>query len=128
VQNAVPPQDMGVATSSATFFRQMGGTLGHGGLPLAAVLTVGDRIARRSAPTRQLRLPGALKDPQVLADPTNRRVVGAITNGGGLPKGALDDTSFLSSSTTGWPAVPEGFSSRWAWCSAPRPSSSWWPS
>jgi hypothetical protein len=28
VQNAVPPQDMGVATSSATFFRQMGGTLG----------------------------------------------------------------------------------------------------
>ena len=32
----------------------------------------------------------------MLADPTNRRVVGAITSGGGLPKGALDDTSFLS--------------------------------
>ncbi|MGN6688503.1 MAG: MDR family MFS transporter, partial [Actinomycetales bacterium] len=28
IQNAVPPRDMGVATSSATFFRQMGGTLG----------------------------------------------------------------------------------------------------
>jgi EmrB/QacA subfamily drug resistance transporter len=28
VQNAVPPQEMGVATSSVTFFRQMGGTLG----------------------------------------------------------------------------------------------------
>jgi EmrB/QacA subfamily drug resistance transporter len=28
VQNAVPPRDIGVATSSATFFRQMGGTLG----------------------------------------------------------------------------------------------------
>ena len=28
VQNAVPPQDIGVATSSATFFRQIGGTLG----------------------------------------------------------------------------------------------------
>jgi EmrB/QacA subfamily drug resistance transporter len=28
VQNAVPPSDMGVATSSVTFFRQMGGTLG----------------------------------------------------------------------------------------------------
>src|SRR4051794_11225128 len=27
IQNAVPPQDMGVATGSATFFRQMGGTL-----------------------------------------------------------------------------------------------------
>jgi hypothetical protein len=28
VQNAVPARDMGVATSSATFFRQLGGTLG----------------------------------------------------------------------------------------------------
>jgi EmrB/QacA subfamily drug resistance transporter len=28
MQNAVPPTDMGVATSSATFFRQVGGTLG----------------------------------------------------------------------------------------------------
>ena len=28
MQNAVPPRDMGVATASATFFRQMGGTLG----------------------------------------------------------------------------------------------------
>ncbi|NDB17669.1 MAG: DHA2 family efflux MFS transporter permease subunit, partial [Actinobacteria bacterium] len=28
VQNAVSPRDIGVATSSATFFRQMGGTLG----------------------------------------------------------------------------------------------------
>ncbi|XAS76627.1 MDR family MFS transporter [Dermatophilaceae bacterium Sec6.4] len=28
VQNAVPPREIGVATASATFFRQMGGTLG----------------------------------------------------------------------------------------------------
>ena len=28
VQNTVPAKDMGVATSSATFFRQLGGTLG----------------------------------------------------------------------------------------------------
>ena len=28
VQNAVPPSDIGVATSSSTFFRQIGGTLG----------------------------------------------------------------------------------------------------
>jgi hypothetical protein len=38
----------------------------------------------------------ALRDPQVLSDPTNKRVAEAITSGGGLPKGALDDTSFLS--------------------------------
>ncbi len=28
IQNAMPPRDMGVSTSSATFFRQIGGTLG----------------------------------------------------------------------------------------------------
>lgn len=28
VQSAVPPSEIGVATSSATFFRQIGGTLG----------------------------------------------------------------------------------------------------
>ncbi|MFD4265899.1 MDR family MFS transporter [Rhodococcus sp. NPDC058481] len=28
IQNALPPQDMGVSTAAATFFRQMGGTLG----------------------------------------------------------------------------------------------------
>jgi len=97
VQNAVPPQDMGVATSSATFFRQMGGTLGTAVFLSLLFSTVGDRIAsafRTDAATAAFQ--GALKDPQVLADPTNRRVVGAITNGGGLPKGALDDTSFLS--------------------------------
>ncbi len=97
VQNAVPPQDMGVATSSATFFRQMGGTLGTAVFLSLLFSTVGDRIAsafRTDAATSAFQ--AALKDPQVLADPTNRRVVGAITNGGGLPKGALDDTSFLS--------------------------------
>jgi EmrB/QacA subfamily drug resistance transporter len=97
VQNAVPPQDMGVATSSATFFRQMGGTLGTAVFLSLLFSTVGDRIAaafRTDAATPAFQ--AALKDPQVLADPTNRRVAVAITNGGGLPKGALDDTSFLS--------------------------------
>jgi EmrB/QacA subfamily drug resistance transporter len=97
VQNAVPPQDMGVATSSATFFRQMGGTLGTAVFLSILFSTVGDRIAsafRAAAVTPAFQ--GALKDPKVLADPTNRRVVEAVTGGGGLPKGALDDTSFLS--------------------------------
>ena len=97
VQNAVTPQDMGVATSSATFFRQMGGTLGTAVFLSVLFSTVGDRITtafREIAPTAGFQ--AALKDPQVLADPANRRVVEAITGGGGLPKGALDDTSFLS--------------------------------
>jgi hypothetical protein len=44
-----------------------------------------------------LNLPSsALHDPKVLANPTNRRVADAITGGGGVPKGSIDDTSFLS--------------------------------
>ncbi|MFL6041323.1 MAG: MDR family MFS transporter [Gaiellales bacterium] len=98
LQNAVPPQDMGVATSSATFFRQMGGTLGTAVFLSILFSTVGDKIAgavRASASTPAFQ--AALTDPKVLADPTNASVVTAIKSGAGLPAGALDDTSFLSS-------------------------------
>ncbi len=96
VQNAVPPQDMGVATSSATFFRQMGGTLGTAVFLSVLFSTVGGKIAeafRSDAATPAFR--AALKDPKVLADPTNNTIVQAIASGRGLPKGSLDDTSFL---------------------------------
>jgi hypothetical protein len=97
VQNAVPPQDMGVATSSATFFRQMGGTLGTAVFLSILFSTVGDKIGNAfrsdaAAPAFQ----AALKDPKVLADPTSHRIVEAVTGGAGLPKGSLDDTSFLA--------------------------------
>ena len=58
VQNAVPPQDMGVATSSATFFRQMGGTLGTAVFLSVLFSTVPDKIIgafrarRRPRPSR----------------------------------------------------------------------------
>jgi hypothetical protein len=97
LQNAVPPQDMGVATSSATFFRQMGGTLGTAVFLSVLFSTVGDRIttALRAAGTT----PGfqaALADPAVVADPANAGVIQAIRDGGTVPAGALDDTSFLT--------------------------------
>ena len=86
-----------MATSSATFFRQMGGTLGTAVFLSVLFSTVGGKIsgafrADAASPAFQ----AALTDPQVLSDPTNKRVVDAIAGGGGLPKGALDDTSFLS--------------------------------
>jgi EmrB/QacA subfamily drug resistance transporter len=97
VQNAVPPQDMGVATSSATFFRQMGGTLGTAVFLSVLFSSVGGKItsafkAAAGTPAFQ----AAVHDPQVTSDPTNRRVIEAVTGGGGLPKGSIDDTSFLS--------------------------------
>ena len=44
MQNAVPPQDMGVATSSATFFRQVGGTLGTAVFISILFSTAGSKI------------------------------------------------------------------------------------
>jgi MFS family permease len=97
VQNAVPPRDMGVATSSTTFFRQMGGTLGTAVFLSVLFSTVGGRILtafRDTAPTPGFR--AALRDPQVLAEPTNAAVVEALRSGDALPAGSLDDTSFLA--------------------------------
>jgi EmrB/QacA subfamily drug resistance transporter len=45
VQNAVSPREIGVATSSVTFFRQMGGTLGAAVFLSVLFSTVGDNIA-----------------------------------------------------------------------------------
>jgi EmrB/QacA subfamily drug resistance transporter len=97
VQNAVTPQDMGVATSSATFFRQMGGTLGTAVFLSVLFSSVGDKITnafRTDAATPAFQ--AALKDPKVLADPTSHRIIEAVTGGQALPKGSLDDTSFLA--------------------------------
>ena len=44
VQNAVPPQDMGTATASATFFRQLGGTAGTAIFLSILFSTVGGKI------------------------------------------------------------------------------------
>ena len=44
IQNAVPPRDIGVATSSATFFRQLGGTLGVAVFLSLLFSTLGDNI------------------------------------------------------------------------------------
>jgi EmrB/QacA subfamily drug resistance transporter len=95
VQNAMPPRDIGVATSSATFFRQMGGTLGTAVFLSILFSTVTDRIAqavRDLAPTPGFQ--AALHDPQVLANPLNRAVVAALRTGHATGD-ALQDSSFI---------------------------------
>jgi EmrB/QacA subfamily drug resistance transporter len=47
VQNAMPPRDMGVATSSSTFFRSMGGTFGAAAFLSILFNTVPDNIKSR---------------------------------------------------------------------------------
>jgi predicted MFS family arabinose efflux permease len=95
-QNSVPPQDMGVATSSATFFRQMGGTMGTAVFLSVLFSSLPDRIAE-AASRNAASVQAALSDPAVLADPANRPGL-ALFQGGG-PSGsasALDDSSFIS--------------------------------
>ena len=95
VQNAVPPQDMGVATSSSLFFRQMGGTLGTAAFLSILFSTVGDRIGTAvEAAARTPEFQAALQDPAVLEDPANAPVLDMFTGEGRLP--GLDDSSFIS--------------------------------
>ena len=94
VQNAMPPRDMGVATASATFFRQMGGTTGTAVFLSILFAVLPGRIvdAFRAAATDPA-FTAALRDPAVRANPANRPVLDALS-GGAAPN--LDDSSFLS--------------------------------
>lgn len=92
VQAAVEPKDIGMATSSATFFRQIGATLGVAIFLSMMFNTVGDNIstAFRTA-SGEASFQAALKDPAVLADPTNASFVKALSSG---------DTSAMASVTS----------------------------
>lgn len=98
IQNAMPPRDMGVSTASATFFRQMGGTLGvavflsilfsqlTGKISTAIGTSVQD-------PAFQQTLRAAAGGAGSQAD---QQIAGAITSGGsGAASGVLNDTSFI---------------------------------
>jgi len=95
VQNAVPPKDMGTATSSSLFFRQMGGTLGTAVFLSILFSTVGQRIGdafRAAAATPAFQ--AAIADPKVLANPNNAAVLGALKTGNASGI-SLDDSSFI---------------------------------
>ena len=95
VQNAVPPRDMGVATSSSLFFRQMGGTLGTAVFLSILFSTVGDKIGaafRAAAQTPAFQ--AALADESVIKDPANVPVLNMLNGTGQQP--SIDDSSFIS--------------------------------
>ena len=97
VQSSLPPQEMGVATSSATFFRQMGGTLGTAVFLSVLFSTVGDKIGnafRTVAPTPEFQ--AAMSDPALRANPANQTVVDAVNGSGSLAGVSIDDSSFIN--------------------------------
>jgi len=98
-QNSVGPRDIGVATSSSTFFRQIGGTLGTAVIFSVLFARIPQTIADAFANTRITDgMQAAMSDPAVLANPGNAKILALFANGqGGGAANALDgDTSFLN--------------------------------
>jgi EmrB/QacA subfamily drug resistance transporter len=96
VQNAVSPRLIGVATSSATFTRQIGGTLGTAVFLSILFSTVPDRIASALS-----KAAGTTEFQTALHDPANaafaRQLAAAQSSGGaGEATGVLKDSSFLN--------------------------------
>jgi EmrB/QacA subfamily drug resistance transporter len=96
VQNAVPARDMGVATASATFFRQTGGTLGIAIFLSILFTTLPGKITAAFAGHAGQVFRSALTDPAVLANPANQQIVhSAQTRNLSAASGVLNDSAFL---------------------------------
>ncbi|WP_324274583.1 MFS transporter [Blastococcus brunescens] len=108
VQNAVSPREMGVATSSVTFFRQMGGTIGT-----AAFLSI-----------LFTRLPqdiGSAVQDTVRANP---QLAPSSSSSGRAAEGASTTPPSSRSCRRRWPCRSRWASpTRSAWCSSSRPAS-----
>jgi len=99
VQNAVPPQDMGVATASSTFFRQLGATVGTAIFLSVLFSNVGGKITsafHSAAGTPAFQ--DAVHNPAVMSNPANQPVVEMLKHPGAASSGAdsvLNDSSFI---------------------------------
>lgn len=94
MQMSVPPKDMGVGTSTAAFFRSMGGAVGTAVFISLLFSSAADRIktamtAAASDPTWM----ATVKSPAVIADPKNKQLFAFLTNG--PSSDSLNNTSWL---------------------------------
>jgi EmrB/QacA subfamily drug resistance transporter len=99
MQVSVPPKDMGVGTSSAAFFRSMGGAVGTAVfitmLFSIAASQIADGMKAAMANADYLTV---LQDPAVAADPANAKVYEFFQNG--ATNESLNDTSWLHTANT----------------------------
>ncbi|MCU1404835.1 MAG: hypothetical protein JWQ43_1138 [Glaciihabitans sp.] len=97
-QNSVGPRDIGVATSSSTFFRQIGGTLGVAVIFSVLFSRIPATIAAAFTDTKiSADLQAALADPTVLADPDNTQILTLLQGSKANIGSALNgDTTFLN--------------------------------
>ncbi|WP_100343050.1 MDR family MFS transporter [Compostimonas suwonensis] len=94
-QNSVGPRDIGVATSSSTFFRQIGGTLGTAVIFSVLFTRIPDTIqAAFGNKDIQSGVANALADPAVVSDPNNADIVKLLqSQDASAMGGALDGNS-----------------------------------
>jgi EmrB/QacA subfamily drug resistance transporter len=88
MQSAVPPSEIGVATSSATFFRQIGGTIGVAVFLSILFSTVGGNIADEFAKSSKTEA-----FQQVVAHPTPADA--AVLGNSGAADQVQSDSSFI---------------------------------
>ena len=96
VQNAVPPQQIGVATSTATFTRQIGGTIGTAVFLSILFSLVPEKISgamRTVSPTPDFQ--EALRDP-ANAEFAKQFAESQASGGAAQASGVLQDSSFLT--------------------------------
>ena len=103
-QNAVGPRDIGVATSSSTFFRQIGGTLGVAVIFSVLFARIPDTLkAAFAEPTIKSNLAKAL-DPTtahgsaILSNPHNAHILSLLKDPSKLGSALNGDTAFLKTS------------------------------
>ena len=87
-QNAVPAYEVGVATSSATFFRQIGGTLGVAVFLSILFTEVSNKAADIVAKIQEI----AAANPGLISDPRNQIL---LDQGNNLGDQITNDSSFL---------------------------------
>lgn len=99
-QNAVEAKNIGVATSTATFFRQMGGTFGIAIFMSVLFGQVAEKIGEAfQRADVQSGISAALSDPDAIANPANAAILDlmrtAATNPALAGEGINSDSSFL---------------------------------
>lgn len=109
MQVSVPAKDMGVGTSSAAFFRSMGGAVGTAVFISMLFSLAADKIASGMKDAMQnadyLKV---LKDPAVASDPANAKLYAFFKNG--ATNDSLNDTSWLHTANSALTRpITEGF-------------------
>lgn len=101
LQNVLPPKDMGVSTASATFFRQIGGTLGVAVFFSVLFSLMGPNITdglkdSAQSPEFQQAVAQSAQSPDAQVAAFGKGLAAAAVHPGAKTSSVMDDTSVIS--------------------------------